>query len=693
VNYALISLSSLSVSVSSDAMSSLSGKLTAALATLSSPTSLSLANVDITLVKYEAPKEYQGLGQTMSIERKADAEHGRLHRTARKLGALFEGTLPIPSSLFKAYGRRVSEISEQPGINPRGSDRHGIFASQIGADSTSIWATVTSGPEAIAVHLLACMLARIFSGPEATAVWVELVERQKQRIYNDHAEAMYAQKHQSAILTAQQEFSREELGNWDASARAWLQSADKAMGRQHTQLMLILNNSNLSIKYSPDLYESVVGAWKSALLAMNNLVQGLPQQVQEGAALLGISSWHMYPDMTVLGDRSVDIAQKDPIFEDTAILTLGLEVLRESQKGVSWSLPLARIRFYGQPVRTQGIVSSDNSRHTMEQFGYIVLGCVFSQWGEFGKTTESGLTWFQELAAFIVSTVGHSFSIVKYRPHWWNYLNSAVQNLVDTTGMDLTLAHQLVAMGRRRSAFLYKPDWDIKPLFGLSNMRTLIPMMVSSHVRIEFLRKIARELKFDSEKYLIRYRPLNSGDSANGGALFEYATIIPTGGSAKRTSDGRLKRTSGGSATHVRWISFDLRQLTGCRCKSQGKEISCICEPNPWEFTCNSPGCPHPEECSLLQHTRFWSRQESIKRLKESCLAVLDVGHDVGSSLQEHGVNLKFGHGTTFQDTFTDLSSSPNKSNRPSQTTKLKFVIGDPSSAAIFLADDGEIPR
>jgi hypothetical protein len=191
--------------------------------------------------------------------------------------------------------------------------------------------------------------------------------------------------------------------------------------------------------------------------------------------------------MTVLGDRSVDIVQKDPMFGDTAILTLGLEVLRESQKGVSWSLPLARLRFYGQPVRTRGIVSSDNSRHTMDQFGYIVLGCVFSKWGDFGKTTESGMMWFQELAAFIESTVGHAFSIVSYRPHLWNHLNSAAQNLVDTTGIDLTLAHQLVAMGRRRSGFLYKPDWDIKPLFGLSNMRTLIPVMVSSHVRIEFL--------------------------------------------------------------------------------------------------------------------------------------------------------------------------------------------------------------
>ncbi|KAF4625837.1 hypothetical protein G7Y89_g12325 [Cudoniella acicularis] len=95
-------------------MSSLNGKATAAVATFQNETSLSLANLnlDFTLLNFEAPKEFHGFGETMSIERKADAEHGRLHRTARKLGALFEGLLPSTLLLLKANGKRVSEISQ-----------------------------------------------------------------------------------------------------------------------------------------------------------------------------------------------------------------------------------------------------------------------------------------------------------------------------------------------------------------------------------------------------------------------------------------------------------------------------------------------------------------------------------------------------------------------------------------------------
>jgi hypothetical protein len=125
-------------------------------------------NVDFTLFKAQVPLEYTGLGATISDRRKSAAEEGPQHRTARKLGMLFEGYLPVTEELFKAYGTRVSEISSMPSINPRNAeDFGGMFACHIGAETTSIWAAATSGSAAIAVHLLGCMLARMFTGPEA----------------------------------------------------------------------------------------------------------------------------------------------------------------------------------------------------------------------------------------------------------------------------------------------------------------------------------------------------------------------------------------------------------------------------------------------------------------------------------------------------------------------------------------------
>ncbi|KAF7502647.1 hypothetical protein GJ744_005401 [Endocarpon pusillum] len=127
-------------------------------------------NFDFALYKVEAPKEFQPVGQALSSLRRSEAESGAPHITARKLGALFDRLIPSTPELLKAYGLRASEIILSKAINPEESSKFGFFANRIGPDATSIWAAATSGSAAIAVHLLACMLARIWEGPEATTI-------------------------------------------------------------------------------------------------------------------------------------------------------------------------------------------------------------------------------------------------------------------------------------------------------------------------------------------------------------------------------------------------------------------------------------------------------------------------------------------------------------------------------------------
>lgn len=197
------------------------------------------------MVKFEAPAEFCELTNTISKTRRLKAEQGPLHRTARRLGALFERFLLNTPALFRAYGTRVSEISKALSSTTRES--RGVFASQMGADTTSLWAAVTSGTGAIAVHLLGCMLARIFTGIEATSIWVELVEKQIERIQDDIKNDLYTQNHDTAMLAALQEVPWEDSANWNASARVWIQSADTIKQLQHKQLMLILDNACIPV--------------------------------------------------------------------------------------------------------------------------------------------------------------------------------------------------------------------------------------------------------------------------------------------------------------------------------------------------------------------------------------------------------------------------------------------------------------
>ncbi|CZR54860.1 uncharacterized protein PAC_04744 [Phialocephala subalpina] len=535
-------------------------RLAASMVTVRNENSASLVNlsVDFTLLKVEAPVEFSALGSTISRKRKADAEEGPLHRTARRLGALFEDLLPPAEDLFRAYGRRVSEISSMPSINPRdGSKKDGIFASHVGADTATIWAAATSGSAAISAHLLGCMLARIFTGPEAVSIWVELVQRRKEWIHDQHENKLYSHESRAANLAAQQDISRAELASWDASARAWLQSADQAKEFQHKQTMLILNNASVPISNECEIYASVTKAWAAALEAMNSLVNGIPQRVQDGVALLAISSWHLYPDMIIFAPSRVDVKMKDPIFESSALLTLGLEHLRSDVKSVYWSLPLACLQYYGRPVQACRNMNQENSRITCQQFSYILLGCVFDGWKEYASTNEEGFRWVELLGKLLKIYEGHPRNRPKVA--WFTNLYNATKLVTHLDELERKSAYQLINLGRRRPSFLYGSNAaPPPPIFGLSQLSILIPALKNDESRIRLLRQLRVQLKLNGSQYLIRYQP-------SGQRWIEYASIEATQRSRpKRTHDGKIKESLHPPITLVQWITLSPAQLPTC---------------------------------------------------------------------------------------------------------------------------------
>ena len=178
---------------------------------------LAQINFDFSMIKMEAPLEFRPLGQALSRKRKHNAEDGEAHITARRLGALFAKEIPDISHLAHAYGLRVSEISQDPKVNPQGRDADGALAAYVGADGTSIWAAATSGKGALGVHLLTCMLARIWSGPEATSIWSELVEARKLALQHECQGQEFSLE---TVTAAQITLTRDNLAEWDASARS-----------------------------------------------------------------------------------------------------------------------------------------------------------------------------------------------------------------------------------------------------------------------------------------------------------------------------------------------------------------------------------------------------------------------------------------------------------------------------------------
>jgi hypothetical protein len=116
------------------------------------------------------------------------------------------------------------------------------------------------------------MLARVWSGPEATSVWVELVKERKLEIERkcEDGEAVDF----GTLMATRQQISRNQLAEWDASARAWLRTADEFKKLEQTQLMLVIDNLDIPVNHDMRVYSSVMQAWKTALQSLERMVIG-----------------------------------------------------------------------------------------------------------------------------------------------------------------------------------------------------------------------------------------------------------------------------------------------------------------------------------------------------------------------------------------------------------------------------------
>ena len=497
------------------------GRLTAALGVAHNENTLALANInfDFSLIRVEAPPEFQLLGANLSDRRRQEAETGTPHRTARKLGALFEGVLPRTPELARAYGQRVSEISQSHRHNPRGNGSDGPFAAHIGADGTAIWAAATSGASAIPILMLACMLARIWSGPEATSLWVELVARRRHEIETTCTD------NEASLFAAQQDISRSQLADWDASARAWLRTADEARTLQQTQLMLVINNLQLPVSNNMSVYQSVIESSRFALLSMEKLLKGQPQRVQSGAFLLGLSAWHLYPDMVVHGTVTQKVDQNDDLFPIGSMVTLGLESSMEIGEGIYWSLPLAHLRYYGDPIQSSRSTVHDASRISIDQLVYVALGALFSGWVERSHETKKALSWFSDLSECFnraatsmdgnTQTVKGNCTIrnLLQGSGWLKLLLATAASFVSLRERDKDIVGKLLALGHRRfRSFLAEAKHRPPSYFGLREPSILFPLLKNDDERINTLRRFAEKSELDGTKVVIRYKHLSSPD-------------------------------------------------------------------------------------------------------------------------------------------------------------------------------------
>ncbi|KAL6163735.1 hypothetical protein ACJQWK_10262 [Exserohilum turcicum] len=481
------------------------GRLQAALAAATNEVTVAAANInfDFTLIKCEAPKEFQGLGNVLAKKRKENAEYGSIHVLARQLGALFDGVCHPTPALLEAYGNRASAIAK---ASQKTSEPYigTPFGEYTGADGTSIWAAATSSKCALHVHLLACILARMWTASEAVAIWTELVSERKKEIARkvDEGEPVAF----ALAAAVGQDISRPQLVAWDTSARAWLSTADQFSCNKQKQLELILKNLDLAVTDGPAVFPSVTNTWKIALATMEKLVWGMPQAVNDGAALIGLSAWHLYPDMVLYSPKFVEVKMEDSNVAEGGVLSLGVSRgpdLSDRKRGVRWSLSLAQLRHYGRPVQVTAGLKAD-SRLTWPQLTLVTFAAILEQW-------DLDTTLHEPLAQLLTSLFQHA------KPGWKNdkqmmrrfkILSDGASSYLNRNTGDQDLNHRLIQLGRRRSRNFLGTRDSKRERFNFSSPNTLMLVLKDTESAILYLRHAANRLtneRTHPHTFLIRH--------------------------------------------------------------------------------------------------------------------------------------------------------------------------------------------
>jgi hypothetical protein len=251
-------------------------------------------------------------------------------------------------------------------------------------------------------------------------------------------------------------------------------------------LLLIINNLDSTMSTSADVFTTIIRSWKNAMRVLDRLIAGTPQSVQDPEVLLGLSAWHLYPDMMVVGEKAKHVNQNDKLVSAGGVMTLGLShPVKDGSQGIDWSLPLSHLRYYGNPVSSTRELNICSSRISFDQLLFLSLGSITRSWS-CGAETVCRLV-------LALSRVWQNERSL--RPEWLTMLARAAQWFETLADREKEQAEQIFYLGRRRcDKFFCSSASSIPVAFGLCNIANFIKVLPGAESRIAWLRQFCCEI-------------------------------------------------------------------------------------------------------------------------------------------------------------------------------------------------------
>ena len=219
--------------------------------------------------------------------------------------------------------------------------------------------------------------------------------------------------------------------------------------------------------------------------------------------------------MIVFGENySKKVDQKDELVHPGGVLTLGLDSKEEEDRGVYWSLPLAHLRYYGDPVMSKHCLTSDSARLSMDQLLQVALGSLFRSWGVKMPNVYKAAQLIALMHLSCQKAVPHvsgarvDNDVTLYHNPWMDLLGKAASDFLSADD-DKELYRRLVGLGLRRGPLLTAKKGVCTGVWRLDTAN-LVSLMRDEGDKVEFLRELALQCNIDPHSLVIRVRNCDS---------------------------------------------------------------------------------------------------------------------------------------------------------------------------------------
>jgi len=287
---------------------------------------------------------------------------------------------------------------------------------------------------------------------------------------------------------------------------------------------------------------------------MENLVSGIAQSIESPEMLLGLTSWHLYPDLAVLEEENKHVVQCDELVPKGGLVTIGLRGCKtRNESGITWTMPLAQMRYYGDPIRSTRSIGTKSLRVSFDDIVYIAMGSAISNWTSSASDLKSVCKFWIKLAARCDLEI---LGLDNTPLAWLRLFSDKAGLFLIAKEVEKKEVTRFVNLGRGRyRGFLGSAKEHPGPALGLGDISTFLSILdVDDQIRV--LRELVEDydLGADLRGAMILYRPSKATHA-------EFATLYRQ---QHRTSQVTREQ-------HRRWITGIKKMPVGASTAHRGK--------------------------------------------------------------------------------------------------------------------------